>query len=106
MTVQEAAKSSPNADSYRFSVRTDSPLFTRREAAAFRAGNGPDQLAQSVNFGSLPFAFVDHADYDRVDKNDRLRMTGLNQLANRRLLTVESIARKMKRDVSYDLSER
>ena len=35
-----------------------------------------------VNFGVLPFAFQDPADYDRVEPGDRLRLTGLSALAS------------------------
>ena len=59
-----------------------------------------------VNFGVLPFAFVDSADYDRIDAGDRLRIKGLERLADHRDWTVENVTRKMEFAVSHDLSER
>ncbi len=59
-----------------------------------------------VNFGVLPFAFSDPADYDRVDEGDRLRIDGLKQLADRRQWTVENLTRKTEFAVSHDLSAR
>jgi aconitate hydratase len=59
-----------------------------------------------VNFGVLPFAFQDPADYDRVESGDRLRLTGLKRLGERRRLTVENVTRKMEFAVTHDLSAR
>ncbi len=59
-----------------------------------------------VNFGVLPFAFQDPADYDRVEPGDRLRLTGLKRLGERRRLTVENVTRKMEFAVTHDLSAR
>ena len=59
-----------------------------------------------VNFGVLPFAFQDAADYDRIEPGDRLRLTGLKRLGERRRLTVENVTRKMEFAVTHDLSPR
>jgi aconitate hydratase len=59
-----------------------------------------------VNFGVLPFTFVDPADYDRVEPGDRLRIDHLDQLAEDRRWTVENLTRATRFAVSHDLSER
>jgi aconitate hydratase len=59
-----------------------------------------------VNFGVLPFAFIEPADYDRVAAGDRLRIEGLRQLADRRQWTVKNLSRKTEFAVSHDLSAR
>jgi len=59
-----------------------------------------------VNFGVLPFAFVDPADYDRVEQGDRLRIKNVDRLAEGRRWTVENLTRGTEFAVSHELSGR
>jgi aconitate hydratase len=58
------------------------------------------------NFGVLPLAFTDPADYDRLEQGDRLRITGLELLADHRRLTVKNLSRNTEFAVTHGLSER
>jgi len=57
-----------------------------------------------VDFGVLPFTFVDVGDYDRVEGGDRLRIDHLEPLVDRRRWTVEDLARGLEVAVSHDFS--
>ena len=59
-----------------------------------------------INFGVLPFTFVDPGDYDRIEQGDRLRIDHLEQLADRRRWMVEDLTRGTEFAVSHDLSGR
>jgi aconitate hydratase len=59
-----------------------------------------------VNFGVLPLAFANPADYDRIEQGDRLRIADLKGLADRRQLTVKNISRTTEFAVSHGPSER
>lgn len=63
--------------------------------------------ANLINFGIVPFAFADPADYDKVDQGDELEIAGLREavLGNGRA-TVRNLTKKSSFDVTVTLSDR
>lgn len=59
-----------------------------------------------VNFGILPLAFVEPADYDHIQQNDRLRFDGLASLEPGRPVRVQNQTRQRSFDARHDLSRR
>jgi aconitate hydratase len=59
-----------------------------------------------VNFGVLPFTFVDSSDYDRINPGDRLRISDLRRLGDHRQSTVENLTQQAEFTVTHALSPR
>jgi aconitate hydratase len=60
-----------------------------------------------ANFGILPLEFVDPDDYDRIERDDVLRLSGLGvSLAQRKELTVENTTKRESYVVRHRLSPR
>jgi aconitate hydratase len=59
-----------------------------------------------VNFGVLPFTFVDSNDYDRINPGDRLRISDLRRLGDHRQSTVENLTQQAEFTVTHALSPR
>jgi hypothetical protein len=59
-----------------------------------------------VNFGILPITFADPAEYDRIHQDDRLRLTGLDNLAPGEPLKVRNVTQNREFEVRHELSER
>jgi aconitate hydratase len=59
-----------------------------------------------VNFGVLPLTFETAEDYARIEKGDRLRLTDLRNVGERRTFTVQNASQKNEFTVSHDLSPR
>ncbi len=63
--------------------------------------------ANLINFGIVPFAFADPADYDRVSKGDALRIEGLREaIAGDGRATVRNLSNNTTFDVTTTLSDR
>ena len=59
-----------------------------------------------VNFGILPLAFADPAEYDRLRQGDRLRLEGLHDLAPGKPVTVRNLTQKREFEAHHELSPR
>jgi aconitate hydratase len=60
-----------------------------------------------INFGVLPLTFVDPADYDGIEADDVLRLTGVRHaLSEGNALTVENLTRQHKFQVRHFMSPR
>src|SRR5262249_3807175 len=59
-----------------------------------------------INFGILPLTFADPAEYDRVRQDDRLRLSGLTELAPGRSLRVANVTQNREFEAKHDLSPR
>ncbi len=63
--------------------------------------------ANLINFGIVPFIFVNPADYDKVAKGDHLRMGCLREaIQGEGLVTVENLSQNTTFSVKAELSER
>jgi len=60
-----------------------------------------------VNFGILPLTFADPADYDRIDRDDVLRITGVHDTSNRDdRINAELAGKSVRIALRHDLSPR
>jgi aconitate hydratase len=60
-----------------------------------------------INFGVLPLTFVDPVDYDGIEADDVLRLTGVRHtLSQENALTVENLTRQRKFQVRHFMSPR
>ncbi|MBW3541345.1 MAG: aconitate hydratase, partial [Planctomycetes bacterium] len=59
-----------------------------------------------INFGILPLEFVDTNDAENIEASDRLRLTGLDRLGEKRELTVENVSKDKCIRVKHRLSPR
>jgi len=60
-----------------------------------------------VNFGILPLTFADPADYDRIDRDDVLRITGVHGTLNRDdRINAELAGKSVRIALRHDLSQR
>jgi len=63
--------------------------------------------ANLVNFGILPLTFADPADYDRVNQDDELVISGVRgRLEDSAVLTVKNVTQSTTFEVRHDLSAR
>lgn len=62
-------------------------------------------LANLVNFGIVPFTFVNEADYDSIDESDVLKITDLHELQPGRNMTVVNTTKNTTFEVAHTLSE-
>ena len=61
--------------------------------------------ANLVNFGILPLTFANAADYDRIDRDDRLEMTDvIESLKNGRPISVVNQTKNLRFEVLSDLA--
>jgi aconitate hydratase len=60
-----------------------------------------------INFGILPFTFIDPEEYGRIQQGDRLRITNLRrELLESHLLEIENITQQRKFEVTHGLTSR
>jgi aconitate hydratase len=60
-----------------------------------------------VNFGILPLTFANPADYDRIDRDDVLRITGVHDTLNRDdRINAELAGKSVRIALRHDLSQR
>jgi aconitate hydratase len=60
-----------------------------------------------VNFGILPLTFADSADYDRIDRDDVLRISGVHDISNRDdRVGAELAGKRVRIALRHDLSPR
>lgn len=60
-----------------------------------------------INFGMIPFSFVDKSDYDRLEQGDILRVEGLREAIRQRKNVEATVAGKAIRiPLTYQISER
>jgi aconitate hydratase len=63
--------------------------------------------ANLVNFGILPLVFADQRDYDRMDKNDVLRIDNIiSRLSSDKNIVIENMTKKTTIEAKYSLSGR
>jgi len=61
-----------------------------------------------INFGIIPFTFIDGDDYDKLKQNDLLEIKGLIKLIsdNHKPIKIQNVTQGYTFDITYDLSER
>jgi aconitate hydratase len=60
-----------------------------------------------INFGMIPFEFVNSADWDKLEQGDVLRIEGLRTaIKNRALVTATVVGKDIKIPLTYNISER
>ena len=57
-----------------------------------------------VNFGIVPFTFVNEADYDAIDEDDVLKISDLHALKAGKNMVVENLTKNTKFEVMHALS--
>lgn len=62
--------------------------------------------ANLINFGIIPFTFVNESDYDNIDEMDELKLTGLHGLALDTPVIVENLTKGTSYQVTHNLSSR
>ena len=62
-------------------------------------------LANLVNFGIVPFTFVNEADYDNIDEGDVLKITDLHDLQPGKNMTVVNTTKNTSFEVAHTLSQ-
>lgn len=61
--------------------------------------------ANLVNFGIIPFTFVNEADYDHIDEMDELKITGLMDLKENTPVTVQNVSKGSTFQVDHNLTQ-
>lgn len=61
--------------------------------------------ANLVNFGIIPFTFVNEADYDHIDEMDELKITGLMDLKENTPVTVQNVSKGSTFQVNHNLTQ-
>ena len=62
-------------------------------------------LANLVNFGIVPFTFVNEADYDSIDEGDVLKIANLHELQPGKNMTVVNTTKNTTFEVAHTLSQ-
>ena len=62
--------------------------------------------ANLINFGIIPFTFVNETDYDNIDEMDELKLTNLHNLQVDTLVIIENITKGTSYQVTHNLSQR
>ena len=60
--------------------------------------------ANLINFGIIPFTFVNEADYDNIDEMDELKLTNLHNLQVNVPVTIENLTKGTTYEVTHNLS--
>ena len=60
--------------------------------------------ANLINFGIIPFTFVNEADYDNIDEMDELKLTNLHNLQVNVPVTIENLTKGTSYEVTHNLS--
>ena len=60
--------------------------------------------ANLINFGIIPFTFVNEADYDNIDEMDELKLTNLHNLQVYVPVTIENLTKGTSYEVTHNLS--
>lgn len=61
--------------------------------------------ANLVNFGIIPFTFVNEADYDTIDEMDELKLTGLHDLKENTPVVVTNVTKGTTFEVEHNLTQ-
>lgn len=61
--------------------------------------------ANLVNFGIIPFTFVNEADYDTIDEMDELKLTGLHDLKENTPIVVTNVTKGTTFEVEHNLTQ-
>ena len=62
-------------------------------------------LANLVNFGIVPFTFVNEADYDSIDEGDVLKIANLHELQPGKNMTVVNTTKNTTFKIAHTLSQ-
>lgn len=62
--------------------------------------------ANLINFGIIPFTFVNETDYDNIDEMDELKLTNLHNLQVDTPVIIENITKGTSYQVTHNLSQR
>ena len=61
--------------------------------------------ANLINFGIIPFTFVNEKDYDDIDEMDKLKITGLLELKENTPITVQNVTKGNTFQVEHNLTQ-